>query len=435
MSLDSSSTTPIALSTNCLFNGFPVADNAEIEAYQTPQATADGQCAVEKRVCKDGVFSGSFAFPTCIGANGTPSTISANDITTSVTLNVPADYPTLIAAKAYLDSKNIVGGAIVTIKIADGNYVVPDQFIVNNPQYGNVKILGNQSDLSKVILNFDATNNKNAFIAMDGGRIGLVDGLSINCVGARIGRSDWNLQAYGAGIQATGSGSQIRVGSNIHINNCYYGELADNGSSIFNDNGVEVNNSGDVNFLARFNSHITCLSCRGITASHITLDQFGGTVVLGFNFLAESSASMYVDGSYGADAQVAGFAAQTSASMWAHLVHAENGQSYGGLVKQNGYIEFSHAHFNNNSGGILVSGGSGANIDGVETAFNKFDGIGADTNSTVEGSGALSHDNGGFGFKATKKSVIYSYGSAAASTQNAAGSSFAEAPDSTVDLN
>ena len=321
--------------------------------------------------------------------------------------------------------------ASVVIKVADGTYAMPGPFYTDQPGTQAVHLVGNAATPGAVVFEFDhiVGTNGSAFVAERGGRVGMVgnpgiDGVTLRGTGARASRTAWADQSYGAGALALGSGSNIVFGPHVIVDGFYYGVLADQGGRFVGDGGT-FRNAGDANLLSRFSSVIQCLNCTLATAAHLFTDPHGVAQALGSNALAEGSASLYVDGSTAADAQVACIHAKTNGAVWAHAVVATKCVTYGAAAQQLGTIELGRARITASNLGAYAGSGGLLNVDGLEADHNTYDGIKLDGGRAI-GTDVRAHDNGGFGIRVEKQGHGEFYGSSAALRGNAAGPVFVE---------
>lgn len=370
------------------------------------------------------------ADPRCraeIGQQGgaAPATISADTV-----IKVPENLPTLKDAIEHIKARLIVGSPTITIQLASGAYGTPaaplDQVFINDPKFQFVHIKGNCAEPQSVVLNFNANNNLSGFAVYQGGRLGMIDCLTVNGIGARVNRDTWTDQAYGSGVQANGSGSAVALGSKLTVNDFYYGVGAFYGASITG-RGVTANNSGDANFIAGYGAVLTCLECRGNTASHVFTNAWGRHETLGFNFMAEMGSTLYVDGSKGTDAQEASIAAQTNGAAWAHDFEGSGAKVAGARIIQNGFVELARAKLHGNSLGVKLVTGGGADLSGADIFDNAFDGILA-RGGHAHGSGAKIRDNGGFGIRVERSGMVELFKSEALIARNKAGRFYVEQP-------
>lgn len=164
--------------------------------------------------------------------------IGINIIASNMTLIVPTDYETIGAAFTYLRTKTISEFATVTIQVIDGTYSMTETQSLNHPQGSNIKVLGNVTDPTKVILTTSEIPTFDLLKVDSGNTLGLLDGFSI-----RSPTKATAVNNYTA-ILADGN-SKIYCGANIKVNNWYYGIAARNGSYIYC-RYATVSNSGDV---------------------------------------------------------------------------------------------------------------------------------------------------------------------------------------------
>ncbi len=323
-------------------------------------------------------------------------------------IQVPRDLPSLQEAVNFINGRIIVGSPTITIQLADGRYGTPEepinQIFITDPKFQAVQVKGNCERPDAVALNFQARDNLSGFALYDGGRIGLIDCLVINGIGARRDRSTWNNQSYGSGVQANGAASSATLGSKLTVNDFYYGVGAFYGGAI-KGRGVTVNNSGDANFIAGWHGVLTCLECVGNTASHVFTNEWGQPESLGFNFMAEMGSTLHIDGSKGRDAQEGAVAAQTNGAAWAHDFEGSGAAVAGARVIQNGYVELNRAKLHGNAVGVKLVSGGAVNLGGAQLYGNKFDGILA-RGGRASGDSVRIHDNGGFGIRVERDGSV-----------------------------
>lgn len=344
---------------------------------------------------------------------------------------VGCTYPTLSAAWDKLNATLAIAPlASIDITLGDGAF---DQgaALSTVKDFSNVHIRGNCTTAGATVLRFNniTGNNGSGFRTESGGKIGRlnapgVDCLTIQGVGARIGRSEWAGQSYGAGAFALGTGSTIHFGPKVVVDGFYYSVLADQGGRFVGNNST-YKNAGDSNLLARFGGVIECQFCTLVTASHIFTNAYGAQENLGHNALAEGSASLYVDGSNATDAQIACFASHTGAAVWAHAVVATRCIVYGASADQGGVMEIGHGKFSQNGAGVHAGSGGILNVDFVESNNNTFDGMLLDGGRAI-GSAFNSHNNGGVGVKVLKQGKGELYATVALLLNNVGGPFYVE---------
>ena len=112
---------------------------------------------------------------------------------------------------SYATTRTFIGDSTLILAIADGTYAVAGQITIAEPRFGHVQIVGNTANPANVVLNFNNNGNgQGAFLVKDGGRLGWLDGVTLNGVGGRItSGTTWNPNSTGAGVGAFGSGSFV----------------------------------------------------------------------------------------------------------------------------------------------------------------------------------------------------------------------------------
>ncbi|MFL5813971.1 MAG: hypothetical protein ACJ763_10375 [Bdellovibrionia bacterium] len=341
------------------------------------------------------------------------SQLPAGDIDTNLTLRVPQDFPTIIQALEWTYRRRIIGYGSITIQVADGVYSsLP--IIPLHPDGQKIKLIGNRANPYACQLNFDATKNGCGILAMNGYSLGMIDGFAINGLGAYLGAYRWTDQAFGAGIYATGSGSSITVGPAIRVKDFYYGIRADKNAKIVCQTvgtayGAEVANAGDIGFFAWGGGYIEAMRSKAFNVGHSFTNAHGVPEMLGACFGVEMGGIGYFDGSYATGGLIAGFLAQTGASLWAHEATSENNNRSGGgvgfLTRQNGTMECAYAISLNNSVGFSSNDGSYMEVTRITANYNAQDGVALD-GGKIAGFAPSANQNGGFGFKPTHLSKM-----------------------------
>lgn len=358
---------------------------------------------------------------------------AANVLLTSRTVSVcpiGCDYPSMDNAFGGVRGMLAIAPFVtVTINPRDGVYVLTNPFYTAE-NLSSLRIVGNCTTPGAVTFQFTniVANNGSAFVAEAGGRIGRSGSPGVDCVtllgvGSRTNRSTWGAQSYGAGALALGTGSNIFFGPKMVVDSFYYSALADQGGR-FAGNGATYRNAGDVNLLARFGGVVECQRCNVSTASDITTDAYGATLLLGHNILAEGG-WVYADNAVLSDGQVACIGAQSNGMVWAHQVRASGCQGSGARVIQGGMMEITHAVFSFSALGAFVGEGGFLNADGAELHHNTYDGLQVDGGKAF-GSNLNSHDNGGFGIRTVKQGSAKFYGTLPLLLGNGSGPFFNE---------
>lgn len=318
-------------------------------------------------------------------------------------------------------SANFLKGVWLTISIADGTYNLNNQFFTNVTKTQYVRVVGDTVAPANVVLNFTNTKGTNlgGFSAYGGGKIGLIDGVTIQAPtdgsGSlsstdSLGRHIWNSQSYGAGIQAYGAGSNISVGSHVVIRNFYYSLVADNNGGIdAPQGGVTMSGAGDVNAMARGGGVIVCTPCSATDASDYT----DPDIQLGSNYDAERGGSLYIDGSTGSKSLISGIVGLTGGHIWAHhttltgSLIPSSGQ--GAWITGNSTAEFTGCTISGYKIGINAMNGGYADVDTCNIHGNVQSGILADS-GRVTGASATITDNTTYGIQALHQGSVIMFG-------------------------
>lgn len=330
-----------------------------------------------------------------------------------------------------------LNGAWLTISIADGTYNISNQFFTNVTRTQSVQVVGDIANPAKVVLNFTGTKGTNTggFTAYDGGRIGLIDGVTIQAPtdgSASLastdpaGRHIWNSQSYGGGIQAYGGGSNIHVGSHVVIRNFYYSMVADNNGVLNAPNGgVTMSVAGDVNAMARGGGVIVCTPCSATDAS----DYSYPAITLGSNYDAERGGSLYIDGSTGSKSLVSGVVGLTGGHIWAHNMTLSGAliatQGQGAWITGNASAEFSGSNISGYNIGVNAVNGGYASVDSTSIHNNRLAGITADGGRVTGGSATITN-NTTYGIQALHQGSVVLFGSYARMSGN--GTNFSVQP-------
>lgn len=355
-----------------------------------------------------------------------PGTVIAADTTRTICA-AGCDFPSLVAARDWVYGRIVVGNAALTLRIADGVYDEADQIFITGETWKRVRIIGNVADPAAVVLNFPAAGGLPAFGITRGGGLDLIDGVTVNGVGARRDRTTWAAGANGAAFLVTGSGSHLRAGGHVVVNDFYYGVLADHGGSFRGEAGFTVNKAGDCSFLARFNGAIQCEGCRAHTAAHVFTNAYGEREALGWNFLAEAGGTFVIDGARGTDAEIGGVGALLNGKGWAHAVEVSGSNGPGATALARGVLDFSHSRSHHNKAGGIARKGE-LDVSASTFSDNAFDGLLAD-GGTIEGRAVTVRDNGGFGYRSVSRGYLRAFRSLGTTSGNAAGLSYVDPGD------
>lgn len=333
-------------------------------------------------------------------------------ITTHITINVPADYPTIADALSYLEGKVIVGGGYVTVKIADGNYNI-SMLSPRIPFGSRVEVIGNTTTPSNVVLILNNNgNNACGFQLINGFSLAKIDGLTILGSGGQTSHGHWASQSYGAGVFVSDGGT-VTVGGSVIVNKMYYGIQARHSAHITCNAGVSVTEAGDCGFHA-FGATMIAAQC---TATN-TADYDAG---LGFGFCAENGGNLEAELSTSSNNAEAGFYALANGTLWAFGTTTNNNEKDGYRVLSEGYLSAekngsTHSVSNNNGrhGYYCQNGWLLANS--ATTDSNAGCGFYAVDGGKIDITVAQSSNNQQSGFKAFNKAELI--GDAAVATNN-----------------
>lgn len=332
------------------------------------------------------------AIPSIIPVDGTHLS-RANSVSEDTTWTVclfGCNYRNILDAWNAALKVNFSNEARLTIRVADGFYSLDNQIFTNVTKTQYVRIIGNTTTPSKVILNFNNTKGTNfsGFSVYGGGKIGLIDGVTIQAptdgTGAllstdHLGRHTWNSQSYGSGVIAYGAGSNINIGNHVIIRNFYYSMTADNNGGIdAPQGGVSMALAGDVNAMARGGGVIVCTPCTATDVSDYTNPE----IQLGSNYDAERGGSLYIDGSTGSKSLIAAITGLTGGHIWAHNVKISESLIFasgrGAWIAGNAAAEFTGCDVSGYNIGVNVADGGYADLGKCNIHGNGQSGVTAD---------------------------------------------------------
>lgn len=283
-----------------------------------------------------------------------------NMITSNTTINVPADYATLTAAFAYLNTKSILSNVTVTVQVADGTYTLTTSLSLNHPQASQIRLVGNELTPSNCILRV-ATSGFDCFVSSNGNTFGYLNGFKFyKTVKALASDNSTAILAL--------NGATIICGTSIIVDNWYYGIAARNGSFIYAPS-AQVDHSGDVGIWAFVGSSIEAPNAVSNNAIDVANN-------LGFGFQAEYGSALNCSGSSATGCQIAGIAALSGSTVRALATTSTSNIGSGFLVRDQGEIENHTATSTNNTRygeEIITSGfisGSGKTISGNTLGSN-----------------------------------------------------------------
>jgi len=309
-------------------------------------------------------------------------------IAKDTTIYVPSDYSTIGNALDFLRTKTIVTGATVTIRVADGNYVLTSGINGNHPNGDRIRLIGNQAAPSDCVITISGLATFNAFTVSNGNVFGFLDGF-------RFDQPSKSVLAQNFSAVIAMNGATINCGPHIETNNWYYGINSSYNSTIICDY-AKVTNAGDVGIWAFCGSFINARYAQSNNCS----DTVNGW---GFGFQAEYGSTVNCEGATATGNNIAGFAALSGSTVRALSSNSSANVGSGYFVREGGVIEAWNSTASNNArygielldgtGWIFGPSGSGNALGSA----NKFAYLDVSTGSArvTNSSGNLRIDNSG----------------------------------------
>lgn len=258
-------------------------------------------------------------------ASGKGAALIGGLLADDVTINVPAQYATIAAAFAYLSSKTIARGAVVTIQVADGTHdYTGASGSLNHPQGSQIRIIGNVTTPTNCVLTWTNTSTGiDGLTVTEGHTLGYIDGFHIT----RTAHAGTNIST---GLLAD-NGSTIICGEHMKVSNHYYGIAARMGSYIKADSAI-VDGAGDVGIWAFVGSTVDC-------SSAVVTNTADPLQSLGFGIQAEYGSAVNCDSASSSANKVAGIAALSGSNVRANSATANNNTGSGLFARDGGTIE------------------------------------------------------------------------------------------------
>lgn len=285
-------------------------------------------------------------------------------ITVNTTINVPADYATIIDALNSIKDEVIASDVIVTIKVADGTYNINGTVELNHKYGDRIELIGNINLWDDCVLNFTEGGLKvsynHVFKKIEGFKI-----MSTEWQGSGL----WSKTGF-SGISAI-RGGIIREVTNTFITRCYYGLRAADGGQIYCGEKVRVTGAGDGGVFAFGSGSIIHFK-----------DGFSGwnkdaTNNLGYGIIAENNAWVWCDGSSFSDNYKSGVYANTGGAIWMSWGSSDYNGEHGVKCMRGSKVEIKNCNLDNNHQAGLYCGkysyalttgtGGTGNPDGVTT--------------------------------------------------------------------
>lgn len=297
-----------------------------------------------------------------------------NIIVSNITLNVPSSYATISAAISAIASKTIQNTAVVTIKVADGNYVWNSNQNLNHENGDRIEIIGNQTTPTNVTITTTSAPTFDMFSVTDGHKIRLLDGMYITTPTKTTSSNNFTA------ILAD-NGSSIKCGPKVKTNNWYYGIAARNGSFI-SCMYADVQNSGDVGIWAFNGSTVDARYATSNAASDVSNNW-------GWGFEAEYGSMLDCSGGSSSGCLRGGAGALSNSVVRALNFNGSSNIGSGLYAISGGVIEAHNATLNSNTkyGYEQETSGNiyGANITTTGNALAPFSNYAYFDNSGVNG--------------------------------------------------
>jgi hypothetical protein len=248
------------------------------------------------------------------------------DFESNTTINVPSDISTIQGALNIIG--NIIDDVYVTIKVADGTYGITSGINVNHPCGLNIKLIGNETTASNCVLQVTGMPTFNMISCSNGNAFGYINGFRINATTKATISNNYS------GIIAT-NGSAIVCGSNIEVNNFYYGINSSYNSTIVADYS-KVSNAGDVGIWAFCGSFVSARYASSVGA----VDSVNG---YGYGIQAEYGSNINCEYATVSGCYIAGIAALSNSQVRALNVTSNSNTGTGIYARDNGSVESHNA--------------------------------------------------------------------------------------------
>lgn len=315
-------------------------------------------------------------------------------IAKSMTINVPAQHSTIQDAMEYLRGFTIARGAIVTIKVADGEYTVTSPTSLNHPEGDRLRLIGNQSNPLACVIKASANSNFDALVCSGAHVFGFIDGFYIE----RATKAGLSNNTTGV---LTDGGAAVFCGPNMRVNNFYYSFAARNRSYLYCD-GVKSENAGDVGIWAFVGSTIYARNAQVSGAS----DAANG---YGYGIQAEYGSVVDCSGATATGCFIAGIAALSNSQVRAYTANSSGNTGSGILARDGGGVIAHNATTNGNGryGLERIFDGliSGNNITAVGNALGN--GFAKAFLSTEDGVARLAANTGDLRIDTSTPSHVY----------------------------
>lgn len=256
-------------------------------------------------------------------------------IVEDATLDVPSDYPTIQAALACVNDKEIPEGVTVTIQVADGTYTDYETIQISHSQGSRINIIGNTTSPDQLVIKFKASTK--GILLEDGSVLGLIDGFTFDGVNKSangITVNDSSHLTTGSSVVCKNFKTGLRANRNstvrcpyIVVNYNDYGIIASGGADVYCGYSEAKHNTND-GYHAQYMAH---LDARESTASNNANGFYAntGAYMTLSNATATSNSSLGVCATNGAYIQASGVTSSSNGTNYSPAINTvNNGNSY-----------------------------------------------------------------------------------------------------------
>lgn len=300
----------------------------------------------------------------------------------TVTVNVPADQPTISAAMSAIRNWVIAKGGAVIVKVAAGTYNITASVDLNHPYGEGLQVIGDPVMPSACVIMGPSNPTFDAFVVSNGHRLGRLAGFKFDLP------TKADIAHNFSAVFAVDGGVIICDDDSIITNNWYYG-LHSRDGSVLKAQGANVSNAGDVGAWA-FGGAV------GIYNRGVFTNCADAANNLGYGVQAEFGSTVFADDCVATGNHRAGIASLSNSMVIARNSQANSNVGSGFFTMAGGQIESGGTSTANNNGryGIEVldygyATGVGTITGNTLGAVNRF----AFTGS-VAGRASISASNG-----------------------------------------
>ena len=331
----------------------------------------------------------------------------------SVRMNVPIDFANLVDCMDWIENKRIRGNGEVFIAVADGVYQQTQTINLNHKDGKKIKLVGNETDCTKCVLEIDNRNNNDCFFVSDRHSFGFINGFKIVGKKGWLAKGEWTDQCFGAGGRAV-NGGVLFFGTQMWVDKMYYGLRAMYGAKIEADympnigsygGGFKVTNAGDVGIHA----YAAQVQANGAEVYDTAHHKEG----LGFGFCAEAGGFLINEYSKSDNNFKAGHYALSNGTTWSHGVSASGNMygvlAWGGTVECNTLGAYKTILYKNTEANIYATNSGFVGANGA-ICRHSINGVVATHNSQVDATSVTAKHCKENGFYTLKSGMINGWG-------------------------